>query len=207
MRVGPGQWFIQEAVENLTDRNPIVSRQSDYLAARSVAIKLLLLACWIKADLTFEGLKQLLYEPEDRVHIGPTPPIFHDQARVIRTVRFSNSAGWFDDVAMPLNAGLVSIIGQKGSGKSALAELIAYAAGSWGTDEAESFLRRAGPHLQDITVELQWADDSVSQIRLGDNQSDGRKVRYLSQKFVERLCAEDHIGSELVHEIEAVIFS
>ena len=163
--------------------------------------------CWIKADPTFEGLKQLLYEPEDRVHIGPTPPIYHDQARVIRTVRFSNSAGWFDDVAMPLNAGLVSIIGQKGSGKSALAELIAYAAGSWGTDEAESFLRRAGPHLQDITVELQWADDSVSQIRLGDDQSDDRKVRYLSQKFVERLCAEDHIGSELVQEIEAVIFS
>ena len=108
---------------------------------------------------------------------------------------------------MPLNAGLVSIIGQKGSGKSALAEVIAYAAGSWATDEAESFLRRAGPHLQDMTVELHWADDSVSQIRLGDNQSDDRKVRYLSQKFVERLCAEDHIGSELVHEIEAVIFS
>jgi len=163
--------------------------------------------CWIKADPTFEGLKQLLYEPEDRVHIGPSPPIFHDQTRVIRAVRISNSAGWFDDVAMPLNAGLVSIIGQKGSGKSALAEVIAYAAGSWATDEAESFLRRAGPHLQDITVELQWADDSVSQIRLGDDQSDDRKVRYLSQKFVERLCAEDHIGSELVHEIEAVIFS
>ncbi len=49
--------------------------------------------CWIKADPTFEGLKQLLYEPEDRVHIGPTPPIFHDQARVIRAVKFSNSGG------------------------------------------------------------------------------------------------------------------
>ena len=60
--------------------------------------------CWIKADPTFEGLKPLLYEPEDRVHIGPTPPIYHDQARVIRAVGFSNSAGWFDDVTMPLNA-------------------------------------------------------------------------------------------------------
>ena len=26
--------------------------------------------CWIRADTTFEGLKQLLYEPEDRVYIG-----------------------------------------------------------------------------------------------------------------------------------------
>ena len=32
-------------------------------------------------------------------------------------------------------------------------------------------------------------------------------VRYLSQKFVERLCAEDQIGAELIQEIEAVIFS
>ena len=163
--------------------------------------------CWIKADPTFEGLKQLLYEPEDRVHIGSTPPLFHDQARVIRAVKFANSGGWFDDVEIPLNAGLVSIIGQKGSGKSALAETIAYAAGSWATNESGSFLKRAGQHLQDMTVELQWADGAVSQIRLGDDQSDDSQVRYLSQKFVERLCADDHIGTELVQEIEAVVFS
>ena len=71
--------------------------------------------CWIKADTTFEGLKQLLYEPEDRVYIGPTPPILHDEARVIDKVRLLNSGGWFDDIEIPLTAGLVSIIGQKGS--------------------------------------------------------------------------------------------
>ncbi|HDR1862785.1 TPA: ATPase, partial [Pasteurella multocida] len=32
--------------------------------------------CWIKADPTFEGLKQILYEPESRVHIGATVPEF-----------------------------------------------------------------------------------------------------------------------------------
>jgi len=115
--------------------------------------------CWIKADPTFEGLKQVLYEPEDRVYIGPTPPLYHDKARVIRSVRLSRSGGWFDDVEIPLNAGLVSIIGQKGSGKSAFAEIIAYTAGSWVTDEPGSFLKRAGAHLHDMTVELEWADD------------------------------------------------
>src|SRR5258708_9113395 len=30
--------------------------------------------CWIKADPTFEGLKQILYEPEDRVAIQPVDP-------------------------------------------------------------------------------------------------------------------------------------
>ena len=122
--------------------------------------------CWVKADPTFEGLKQLLYEPEDRVYIGPTPPILHDEARVIRSVALSRSGDWFDEVEIPLNASLVSIVGQKGSGKSALAELVAYAAGSWLTDEPGSFLKRAGELLQDLRVELNWGDGSVSQVRI-----------------------------------------
>lgn len=163
--------------------------------------------CWIKADPTFEGLRQVLYEPADRVHIGPTPPLYHDEARVIRAVRLSDSNGWFDDVEIPLNAGLVSIIGQKGAGKSAFAEIIAYAAGSWVTDEAGSFLRRAGPHLRQMKAELVWLDGATTPVTLGNAQSDDRAVRYLSQKFVERLCADDHLGDELVEEIENVIFS
>jgi AAA15 family ATPase/GTPase len=163
--------------------------------------------CWLKADTTFEGLKQILYEPQDRVFIGPTPPIYHDDARVIRALKISNSNGWFDDVTIPLNAGLVSIIGQKGTGKSALAELIAYAAGSWRADEAGSFLRRAGEHLSELTIELEWADNEVSTVQLWDDPPEGEGVRYLSQKFVERLCADDQIGTELVAEIESVIFS
>ena len=84
-------------------------------------------------------------------------------------MRLSNSGGWFDDVKIPLNAGLVSIIGQKGSGKSALAELMT--------------------------------------LRDDHDQTDDNATRYLSQKFVEQLCADDHLGDELVKEIENVIFS
>ena len=57
--------------------------------------------CWIKADPTFEGLRQLLYEPEDRVHIGPTPPILHDEARVIRSITLSGCDRWFDEAEIP----------------------------------------------------------------------------------------------------------
>ena len=163
--------------------------------------------CWIKADPTFEGLRQLLYEPQDRVSIGPTPPILHDDARVIRSVTLSGCDPWFDETEIPLNSGLVSIVGQKGSGKSALAELVAYAAGGWMTDEPGSFLKRAGEHLGDLHVRLDWGDDTVSEVCIGNEQSDDQYVRFLSQKFVERLCSDDHIGTELVSEIEAVVFS
>ena len=163
--------------------------------------------CWIKANTTFEGLKQILFEPEDRVYIGPTPPTLHDEARLIRSVTLSDSSGWFDAVEIPLNSGLVSIVGQKGSGKSALAELVAYAGGSWLGEEPGSFLRRAGEHLQDLRVELNWANGEVSEVRIGDEQSDDLEFRFLSLNFVERLCADDQIGTELVQEIESVVFS
>jgi ABC-type Mn2+/Zn2+ transport system ATPase subunit len=163
--------------------------------------------CWIKADPTFEGLKQVLYEPGDRVHIGPTPPVYRDEARVIRSVTLSASNQWFDDVEIPLNGGLVSIIGQKGSGKSALAELLAYAAGSWEVQESGSFLRRAEEHLNGMGVRIHWANDTYSGGQIGGDQSEAYEVRYLSQKFVEHLCSEDQIGTELVQEIERVIFS
>jgi hypothetical protein len=163
--------------------------------------------CWIKADPTFEGLRQVLYEPKDRVHIGPSAPDYHDEARVIRSLALSKSNGWFEDVTIPLNSGLVSIIGQKGSGKSALAELTAYAAGSCDGRESGSFLHRAGKHLEDLTIALEWADARVSELNCGSSPEDSREIRYLSQKFVERLCAEDHVGEELIREIEAVIFA
>lgn len=163
--------------------------------------------CWIKADPTFEGLRQVIYEPADRVYVGPSAPLYHDEARVLRSISLSNAGGWFHDVEIPLNPGLVSIIGQKGSGKSALAEIVAHAADSWNTEEPGSFLRRAGTYLYDVDVRLTWADGTATECRLGDEQSDERKVRYLSQKFVERLCAEDRMGSELVREVEGVLFA
>ncbi len=163
--------------------------------------------CWVKADPTFEGLRQVLYEPGDRAHIGPSAPAYHDEARVIESIRLQRTNGWFDETKIPLNSGLVSIIGQKGSGKSALAEMMAFAAGSWKTDESGSFLRRAGAHVEGVEVELKWADGATTTARLGDTQSDEGRVRYLSQKFVDRLCSDDHLGSELVREIEAVIFA
>lgn len=163
--------------------------------------------CWIKADPTFEGLRQIIYEPADRVHVGPSAPLYHDEARVLQRISLANAEGWFDDLEIPLNPSLVSIIGQKGSGKSALAEIVAHAADSWNTEESGSFLRRAGAYLDDVPVTLTWADGTSTEVRLGDEQSDERKVRYLSQKFVERLCAEDRMGGELVREIEGVIFA
>lgn len=163
--------------------------------------------CWIKADTTFEGLKQILYEPASRIYIGPTAPTMHNQANVIDAVEFEASNHWFDNFSLPLNSDLVSIVGRKGSGKSALAELIAYAAGSWTSGQSEGFMTNAREHLEGMIIRLRWADKTTTETKIDINFPDGDKVCYLSQRFVEYLCADDRQGAELIKKIEEVVFS
>jgi hypothetical protein len=163
--------------------------------------------CWIKADCTFEGLRQTLFEPDDRVYIGTLPPVLHDESRVITAITLEGNDSWFAPVTIPCNSGLVGVIGQKGSGKSALAELVAAASGSLGQPEKNSFLSRSDGHLDGTKVTLTWMDGHVSKLTIGEKQPEDAGVRFLSQRFVERLCAEDHVGAALVQEVEAVIFA
>jgi AAA domain len=175
--------------------------------------------CWIKSDLTFEGLKQILYEPKDRVYFGDAPPNLKNDYQVIDRVTISNSAGWFEDATIPLSSDLVSVIGPRGSGKSALAELIALAGGSnifrGGSDLKETFLAKASKRsssnpktLLGTKVQLFWKDKHQSPASIDTTlrtPQPEEEVKYLPQKFVEWLCAPEN-NHELEHEIERVIY-
>src|SRR5581483_206113 len=80
--------------------------------------------CWIRSEPTFDGLRQALAEPDRRVHIGPTPPAGASPAQRIQSISVDN-APWFPSTTLELNDGLVTIIGARGSGKTALADLLA----------------------------------------------------------------------------------
>jgi predicted ATPase len=163
--------------------------------------------CWIKSDPTFEGFRQILLEPEDRVCIGPTAPQSIDDSQVIESVQLPSSA-WFSGQKVELSSGLVSIIGEKGSGKTALAEMIAHAAGvAVDRNSPTSFLGRAKALLAGDVV-LTWRNSDVLSRPVSKvGSGDAVRVRYLSQDFVERLCSRDVSGRELVTEIENVVFS
>ena len=77
--------------------------------------------CWVKGDPTFETLRQALLEPEERVWIGPIAPDRHDASQCIAKIT-TRETDWLKNDAIPLNSGLVAIIGARGSGKTALAE-------------------------------------------------------------------------------------
>lgn len=81
--------------------------------------------CWIKADPTFEGLKQIIYEPEERVRIQDEKPDFKEDKEIIDKVKFISPNNKFSNEEIYLNPNLNVIIGGKSSGKSILLYSIA----------------------------------------------------------------------------------
>ena len=90
---------------------------------------------WIKADPTFEGLKQIIYEPEGRVCIQKENPTYNIEKCPFTRIYIPTSTNVFVDETdisfaqqeLPLNSNLVSIIGGRGTGKSVLINYIAAA--------------------------------------------------------------------------------
>ena len=79
---------------------------------------------WIKDDATFDALRQACLEPRTRVSIGDAPPT-SDTPYAIATVTIPGLP-WLLPEPLPINPGMVAIIGTRGSGKTALADLIAH---------------------------------------------------------------------------------
>lgn len=75
---------------------------------------------WIKGDPSFSGLKQILYEPTERVKIQFSEPDFKEERLIIDSVRFLSSNNTFTTEPIFLNKNLNVIIGGKSSGKSIL---------------------------------------------------------------------------------------
>lgn len=76
---------------------------------------------WIKADLTFRGLRQTLFEPKGRVHIGERPTVLErldqDATRFIAGLKVNqvsgypgNNGSWFRKVDIPFNPELTVLI-------------------------------------------------------------------------------------------------
>ncbi len=172
---------------------------------------------WIKGALTFDALRQACIEPSGRAYVGPEPPPNAPPSQVISTVEIEN-ADWAATPQILLNPGLVTIIGARGSGKTALAEMIA--AGCDAVEETVwkdtgatrySFLARARPLLGDAQVCLHWGGGDTTKCTLDGRDTGGAsaypRARYLSQQFVEDLCSPAHgLSDSLVAEIERVIF-
>ncbi len=171
---------------------------------------------WIKGALEFDALRQACIDPEGRAYVGEQLPRSTMPSQVISHVRI-DAATWATTPDIPLNPGLVAIIGARGSGKTALADMIAAGCDAirpdgWSADEniSPSFLARARKLIGSATTTLTWGSGAtITRALDGSDANDHMsfpRARYLSQQFVEELCSAKSISDGLVGEIERVIF-
>lgn len=180
---------------------------------------------WIKADPTFQGLQQAVMEPAKRSFIGERPPkqieidenktFFIDRVSVSKQI--STAPGnWLDGTDLPLNSDLVAIIGNKGSGKSALADVIALLGNSrqklhFSFLQKNRFRGKSGDPAKNFVGKLTWLDATQETRNLNDDPPADKveMVRYIPQGHFEDLCNAHVTGSSdaFEKELRAVIFS
>jgi hypothetical protein len=144
---------------------------------------------WIKGGLEFDTLRQACIDPGGRAHVGAEPPASATPSQVISGIEILG-APWMTTPDIPLNPGLVAIIGARGSGKTALADMIAAGCDSisdeaWNAEEwvNPSFLIRAHPLVGDAKVKVSWGSGEPSIRSLDGSDANGsfryQRVRYL----------------------------
>ena len=177
---------------------------------------------WIKADCTFDGLKQCIFHPSERVFVGVIPPsldrVNKNKRNTISNIsvkRIPNpihaNLEWFN-TEIELNPNLVAVIGNKGSGKSAFSDIIGQLCKCHTMNQA-SFLsnrRFRNPktnYSADYEASIMWEDGHKESRTLSDDDSNSviENAQYLPQAYIEKVCND--IGDEFQKEINRVIFS
>lgn len=130
--------------------------------------------CWIKAEPSFDGLMQILYEPKERVVIQKNHPNLKDIHQIIESIQFDDDN--FQTEPIVFNDNLTCIIGGKSTGKSLLIQQLA----------------------KTIDYELAYEQEKVSAlkrkefgvknaiVKWKDGTSDTRKIVYIPQTFLNR---------------------
>jgi hypothetical protein len=160
--------------------------------------------CWVKADPTFEGLRQVVYEPEDRVRIqadDPTPVRSgHSLSRFMGSENRINVDLKMSNIDLSLNLGLVAVAGGKGSGKTALLDLIAHSFSDRRfVKNKNSFVKRINEDSPSMNLSLTFAngDEFLKQV-LDSNVYDASEITYIAQGELEdRIGDKEKLGAHI----------
>lgn len=158
---------------------------------------------WVKADPTFEGLLQTLVEPSERVRIQATRPDRKEPYQVIRSVRFGGTDEFPDEIL--LNPNLVSVIGSRSSGKSALLAYVAHAIDPVDTLAQQRAAAPDGSGTPGPAAGKTWADvEHIScSVEWGDEEAGAGQVIYIPQNSLFALSTRPE---DITAKIQPVLY-
>lgn len=151
---------------------------------------------WIKADVSFEGLRQIIFEPAQRVHLSNEKPHKKDSKNIIEEVKIISNGNTFTNKSLFFNDNLNVIIGGKSSGKSILLYNIARTL--FQDNSEHSLLRFYNPDTkkEEYKYEFESDFDFIVKLKSGSTQSIKRRkeeasilsgIKYIPQNYLSEL--------------------
>lgn len=148
---------------------------------------------WIKADTTFEGLKQITHEPEQRVKIQALKPDFKNERYIISEVQFIDSNNLFGNQKILLNENLNAIIGGKSSGKSLLMFSTAQSIDPEQVDKASKRLEFEGYKFDSkFDFKVTWKNGDVDLYSNTEAKNKLHKITYIPQLYINHLVEKNN---------------
>lgn len=162
---------------------------------------------WAKAEPTFDGLKQVIYDPTLRARIQENSPVEKLTYQTIRRVRYLDKRAekQFGEDWIPISKDLTTIIGGKSSGKSMLLYLVAKTIDQREAERrcevAGSSVYSALTNTPDFDFEVEWDNGDRDSLRSTDGQ---KRVTYIPQLYINQLSEKDG-RSHLNNLVEDII--
>ena len=146
---------------------------------------------WIKADPSFDGLRQILFEPENRVRIQSSKPEIKSDRMIISAVEFESDDSLMGNQKILFNDNLNSIIGGKSSGKSLLLHSIADAIDSEQVERISQALKFEGYRSAfNYNLKFYWKNGDID--LLNGRDSEKRKITYIPQLYINYLAERNN---------------
>lgn len=151
---------------------------------------------WIKANPTFEGLRQIIFEPEGRVSLQELMPDDKELYRIIEKIVLGDTN--FTPTPIELNPNLNVIIGSRSSGKTTLLNSVAKA-----IDEDEFSTRNKGLVLikEPPKANVFWLDGTES-----DTKTVRKGITYIPQNYINSLAEATEGNAPILAIAESALF-
>lgn len=156
---------------------------------------------WIKADPTFEGLKQIIYDPEERVKIQENNPALDYDKPFFSSIKFNDDEQVFDKEELcfdkstqeiPLNPNLITIIGGRGEGKSMLMKYIATSFDIQTIENEDDFLKNG--NIEVIHSKTIKDEEQIISFPIIKNQKHALDFIYISQGELKNIVEKEQLA-------------